>query len=409
MPPVATPATLPIGALPTNRPGNTPLGRPPPGHTANLEHPYTNASRVYVAAGVCIPLILIFAAIRAYNKLYLNRGRSWDDYASMLATVCGLIYISLCIAMVSEGLFGIHIWDLTVSDLRNSPFLLVLIIEALWGPFIWIIKLALFLLYLKLFERFLWFRPLIWGGITVTGLFYFSILITDLVLCAPRAHETYINAFSTPRCNLTKKVGVASGGFNIVTDAYLLALPCIAVSKIQIDPKKKMGVMMGFSAGIMALIASILGLWFRLRVNNDVDNTWNVMPLHLALIVEMTCGLAVLCGPSLCCIVRSERFGKFVKKCKDLTKLSGSSNEASKGSRMRMASLGVGVNLQDQHAHGHKPSTDSHAQLNTHGHNPSTDSNAHLNNQDHKASTDTVTQLNTASSDSDAITAMPKI
>lgn len=251
MAPTAIAATLPIGDLPTNRSGSTPLARPPPGYTANLEHPHTNATRVYVAAGVCIPLILIFAAIRAYNKLYLNRGRGRDDYASMLATVCGLVYISLCIAMVNEGLFGIHIWDLTVSDLQNSPFLLVLVIEALWGPFIWIIKLALFLLYLKLFERFLWFRPLVWGGIYLSGVFYFSVLVADLVLCAPRAQETYVIAFSTPRCDLTKKVGVASGIFNIVTDAYLFALPCMAVMKIQIDPKKKLGVMMGFSAGIM--------------------------------------------------------------------------------------------------------------------------------------------------------------
>ncbi|KAI4197871.1 MAG: hypothetical protein LQ346_002885 [Caloplaca aetnensis] len=283
MPPAAMPSNIPVGYLPTIPSGNTPLASPPPGHTAHLEHPETNSSRVYVAAGVCIPLILIFAAIRAYHRVYIYRGRDWDDYAFILAIICGLIYISLCVAMVSQGLFGSHIWDLTISDLRNSPFLLVLIIEALWGPFIWIIKLALFLLYFKLFNAFLWFRPLVWGGICITGLFYFSIMVADLVLCAPRAHETYIMAFSTPRCNLTKKVGIASGIFNIITDAYLLVLPSIAVKKIQIDPRKKLGIMMGFSAGIIALNASILGLWYRTKVNNDLDNTWNIMPLHLAL------------------------------------------------------------------------------------------------------------------------------
>ncbi|KAI4115016.1 MAG: hypothetical protein LQ338_007924 [Usnochroma carphineum] len=242
----------PVGYLPTIPPGKQPLALPPPGQTANLEHPESNAIRVYVAASICIPLIVSFAGLRTYNKIYVNPGRALDDYTFMLATVCTIVYISLVIALLSKGLFGTHIWDLTLGDLRNTPFLLVLIIEALWGPTIWLIKLSVFLMYLSLFDVLTWFKRLIWAGIAVSGLLYFSTTVAKLALCAPRGSETYIMAFSTPHCDSTKKLGVASGIFNIISDVYLLVLPVPVVWGLRITNKrKKFGVLAGFMTGFL--------------------------------------------------------------------------------------------------------------------------------------------------------------
>lgn len=59
---------------------NEPLSAPPPGETPNFAHPPSRASAVYIAAGICVPLILLFAALRLYAKLAIMKNKkSWDD------------------------------------------------------------------------------------------------------------------------------------------------------------------------------------------------------------------------------------------------------------------------------------------------------------------------------------------
>ena len=58
---------------------NEPLSPPPPGVTPDFVHPESEASEIYIAAGICIPLILIFTAMRFYAKLKIMKGALWND------------------------------------------------------------------------------------------------------------------------------------------------------------------------------------------------------------------------------------------------------------------------------------------------------------------------------------------
>ncbi|KAL8722482.1 MAG: hypothetical protein Q9225_001046 [Loekoesia sp. 1 TL-2023] len=354
----------PMGYSPALPPADQPLARPPPGQTTNLDHPPSNSYHVYIAAAVCIPFILIFAIVRMYVTIRLREHRSKDDYTFMLATVCTLIYISLVIALLSKGLFGTHVWDLTLGDLRNTPFLLVLLLESLWGPFVWFIKLSLLQLYLYLFGRLQWMKRLAWIAILVTGLFYFSITIAKIALCAPRESETYIMAFSTRRCNNTRVLGVVTGVFNIVSDLYLLVLPVPAVWKLQVSGRDKFRSLAAFMTGIIALNASILGLYYRVRANSAVDDTWKIMPLYLAILIEMTCGIIVLCMPSVAKIMKEHNitvFGYF-------NRVNSDANQ--QGTSVRMVKLPEFSSLRNKLSHlkskhGHKTSYNSDTQLGT--------------------------------------------
>ena len=57
-----------------------------------------------------------------------------------------------------------------------------LINGAVYGPVIWLVKLALFLLFFDIFGQLRWMRYCIKLGILVTGLFYLSNLIAFLTL-----------------------------------------------------------------------------------------------------------------------------------------------------------------------------------------------------------------------------------
>ncbi|KAL8863020.1 MAG: hypothetical protein Q9178_000393 [Gyalolechia marmorata] len=294
----------PAGFFPFPPPANMPLALPPPGVTANFDHPASNTWHVNVTAAICIPLIVVFSSLRLYAQWYLYPCRTKADYTFMLAAVWTVIYIGLLIALLDKDLFGRHIWDLKLDDLTNAPFLLVLILEAIYGPFIWIIKVSLFLLYRQVFAPIPYLQYLVWGGITVTGLFYWSTVVAAVALCAPRGSETYIMAFATARCGKTKQLAVATGVFNVLSDLYLLVIPVPATLALHLPRRKKVGLLVLFATGILAFNASALGLHFRIQVNENLDDTWKVMPLYLAIIIEMTCGIAVLCMPAMAAIFR---------------------------------------------------------------------------------------------------------
>ena len=62
-----------------------PLSPPPPGVTSNFAHPQSRASAIYTAAGICLPIILIFAALRFYAKATIMKRIRWDDGESTIS------------------------------------------------------------------------------------------------------------------------------------------------------------------------------------------------------------------------------------------------------------------------------------------------------------------------------------
>ena len=66
--------------------GSDPDSPPPVGTIPNFSHPESRQDMIYIAAGVCLPLMVIFAIVRSYVKLLVIRMRTWDDcMASFLA------------------------------------------------------------------------------------------------------------------------------------------------------------------------------------------------------------------------------------------------------------------------------------------------------------------------------------
>lgn len=230
---------------------DSPLALPPPGVNADFEHPASNAYQVNTAAAFCIPIIIILAALRMYHLLSICRRRTLADYTFMLATVWTVIYIGLVLALFDKGVFGMHIWDVKLKNLTNTPFLLVLLLESLYGPFVWLIKTSLFLLYRQIFSSKAYLQNLVLAGITVTGLYYWSSTVTKIALCAPRANETYIIAFATARCGRTKALAVCSGVFNILSDLYLIILPLPPAWSLHMKPREKLKLIAVFLTGLL--------------------------------------------------------------------------------------------------------------------------------------------------------------
>ncbi|KAM0801902.1 hypothetical protein BDR22DRAFT_145079 [Usnea florida] len=314
-----------------------PLVPPPPGEHSDIAHPPSRAPDLYIAASICLPLIVIFAALRFYAKMIIKKKKTWDDFTCILGLRSQLYqYISrrylhsqlldwrtgsiaYVKSAVSGGTFGLHQWDITDRDFSKEQLLLLLITELIYGPCLWFVKLSLFVLYLEIFGLLRWLRYSVYFGIITTGLFYFATMMVFAITCSPKngyGQTAYLMGLRSPACSRTRPLIEITGAFSVVSDLYLVILPLPAVWSMQLPLRKKIGVSAMFLTGSVACIASILGLYYRVIEINTDDNTWAVLPTWINSDVEMTAGILVCCMPSTAVVLghSKERFSYLLAK-----------------------------------------------------------------------------------------------
>ncbi|KAL8860624.1 MAG: hypothetical protein Q9178_002977 [Gyalolechia marmorata] len=284
---------------------HVPLASPPPGVVQNLENPQSRTYQVWIVSAVFVALSISFMIVRLYAKIAIQRSRTWDDYACVAALVGIMSYTGVTIAALSQPGAGRHLWDTVIGDYTAQGFVQSVVSTALYGPVIFLVKLALFLLYLHLFGRLRWLKWLVWFGILFTGLFYIPGVFIPFTLCAPTKGETWLERSMTPKCrNGAQDYGVAHGTINVLSDFYLLIIPIPAVLSLKMPMEKKIGVIAIFMTGFFACIVSTVALGLRIIYNNSVDITWNVVTLYIMTIVEMNVGLMVACMPSVATVFK---------------------------------------------------------------------------------------------------------
>lgn len=141
-------------------------------------------------------------------------------------------------------------WTPIVFPFTNCLQLSVLY-WTLYEPFIFVIKLSLFLLYLQIFDSLRWLKFLVWSGILVNGAFYFSAMIVILVACTPQRGSNYLETFASPRCSKMMEMSLSIGIFSVISDVYLLIIPIPAVLPLQLPTRQKVGVLTVFLTGLL--------------------------------------------------------------------------------------------------------------------------------------------------------------
>ena len=61
---------------------NLPVRAPPPGVVPNFVDPVSRRYEVYVTAGICLPILALFAVARLYVKVLVLKTRTKDDCES---------------------------------------------------------------------------------------------------------------------------------------------------------------------------------------------------------------------------------------------------------------------------------------------------------------------------------------
>lgn len=229
-------------------PAKLPSMAPPSGFASNFVNPVTLADTIIAVSATTSILAVALLSMRLYSTLGITRSASGDDAASVLAMVFSLAYTGLIVNTRDNARHG---WDLPISAFTAGYFKIILsetIIAALGLLFS---KLSILLLLFRLFSPTQTFRYLVYTAIVWATLISSVTIVVASALCTPRSGESFGSLTVVERCSHQQTWAVVQGALNMPLDFYILYLPIPMVWKLQMRPKRKIGVTAIFMTGFM--------------------------------------------------------------------------------------------------------------------------------------------------------------
>ncbi|KAI0003479.1 hypothetical protein F4779DRAFT_97597 [Xylariaceae sp. FL0662B] len=276
-----------------------PAGLPPSGLQSNLVDPPTQAPVLRTGIYVLLPLMISFFLIRIYTRTRLTHTLGIDDYLCVMALAGTLAHSGVLLAILNLkplSPLGRHTWDIPVAAYSNSYTGLVILALTTYPLVAVLVKLTILALYHRLFRPSVWAKRLIWLGIAVTTVFYAITIIVLLSLCVPRSPDTWLLKVSSGACPAVQvRISLAHGIFGLISDLYILAIPIWQVSGLSIAPKRKVGILIVFLTGLLAIASSAGGLATREQVTLE-DPNFLTTP-YLFGVGELSIGLICSCMP----------------------------------------------------------------------------------------------------------------
>ncbi|KAI0455774.1 hypothetical protein F5B21DRAFT_470595 [Xylaria acuta] len=242
----------------------TPAGMNPNGSPPNFINPETNENIGVVSLSVFIVIATLFVALRLYVPLRVTKHKLWWD---------------------DSGLVSRHIWDTPLAiPILKLPYWTTLV-AALAQPITGLVKLALLLLYYRIFQP----NRLVRYGI------YFGMAAVSTVYTV----WTFVFIFQSVLNSETgSRLSWAQAAFNVATDVYIFVLPISGVLKLHTSRKRKIGIAGVFSTGLAAIVLSVLTLYWRVQYDGkDMDATWNATTRIVISVLEIDVGIMCACMP----------------------------------------------------------------------------------------------------------------
>lgn len=123
-------------------------------------------------------------------------------------------------------------------------------VATFYNPAIFVIKLSIFLLYLRLFAPNIRTRYLIYAGIAYNAITNIAIMVAFPAICAPRGNDNWITSLEKPSCHTPlEDLAVAAGALNFASDVYILLLPVPMIWGLQLPMRRKIGLLTVFATG----------------------------------------------------------------------------------------------------------------------------------------------------------------
>ncbi|OCL14895.1 hypothetical protein AOQ84DRAFT_423185 [Glonium stellatum] len=288
----------------------TPSMMPPPGVEPNFVDPPSASGWATAVVTLFLALMLLILGMRLYCRFIIVKSVGIDDWAALAAGVCfyelsNSLNSCLHAVVLNQGGFGPHSWNVPLSAVMKPSFNQATITPNLFVTQLLVpvasglAKVAILLFIIRIFPRVA--APkiayCIYFGLILNCLFYVTLFIYTVVMCAPRPDA---NGQLPLKCDghLRMTLGVACASINAVLDIYVLCVAIPAIWSLQMPMKRKIGVVLILCTGTASCACSIVALYLRVALGNEDPSRRQVLPLVIT-ILEPLIGIITACLPAL--------------------------------------------------------------------------------------------------------------
>jgi len=279
-----------------------------------------------VAAVITITIIMfLIVAAKVYTKAFITKQPGIDD---LMALIGGLFVIADAAVIVSVFYSsGLSEGSASPAAIGNPKLANRLFVYLLLGPVPnGFAKLSILFLLLKIFPHIA--RPItayfIYLGIVVVFLFYSINVLYTGIHCGPYRHNP---------CSVDTQVKIAkaSASVNLTLDVYVLAIAITNIWTLRMTTRHKLGVIVIFLTGILALVCSIITLYYRVVTTLNPNAIWTQVLVPLVLVIyEPSIALITASLPATPSLwVRLAKTRAFMSTRNLLTRLTGGSHSGS--------------------------------------------------------------------------------
>ncbi|KAI0970100.1 hypothetical protein F4678DRAFT_480782 [Xylaria arbuscula] len=228
-----------------------------------------------------------------------------------VATVLFLAYIACIYAisvMIHDVGFFVHQWNLHVRDVVVFIYNIYTFLTA-YAVMMFFAKTAILLEWIRIFvadrQRNAFFYAACFLIGLNTGVYAAGAIATGLA-CIPR--EKLWHPWIPGRCIDRYVLDTFTAFVNLAIDLGVFLLPQKVIWKLQMSKKRKIGISILFSVGIIACASAAGRAYYTVTLDFEGDVTYEASPAFLFGLAEMTTVLMVFCIPSIPKAFQESRF-----------------------------------------------------------------------------------------------------
>ncbi|KAI9048409.1 hypothetical protein LZ554_007245 [Drepanopeziza brunnea f. sp. 'monogermtubi'] len=254
--------------------------------------------QIIMTASVGMVFSTFWLALRLWTRCRISRELGPDDY---LIVVAWIFAIAMCISELIQCTYGLgtHIWEVDVISL--TTFLqLSMVVGNTYAVALALSKISILAFYLRVFRQ-KWFRILVY----LTAAFVISYTIAGIFIviftCNPVAASWDLRLMMMPstKCLSRPQAYLTAAAFNIVSDIFVISLPCREIWKLQLPIRQRLSLIGIFAVGLAVCIISMVRLRSIVDLLESADTTWDTTTVLIWSTIEAHATIVCACSPTL--------------------------------------------------------------------------------------------------------------
>ncbi|KAJ5041284.1 uncharacterized protein L3040_005832 [Drepanopeziza brunnea f. sp. 'multigermtubi'] len=267
---------------------------------ADYDEPFgaSKSWQMITSASVCMVFSTFWLGLRLWTRSRISRELGPDDY---LIAAAWIFATAMCITEMVQCSYGLgtHLWEVDV--IKFSTFLqLNMVIGNTYAMALALSKISILAFYLRLFQKKR-FRILVY----LTAAFVISYTISGIFVviftCNPVAASWDLKLMMLPstKCLNRPKAYLTAAAFNIMSDIFVISLPCREIWKLQLPLRQRLSLIGIFAVGLAVCVISVLRLKSVANLLNSEDITWDTTILLIWSTIEAHATIVCACSPTL--------------------------------------------------------------------------------------------------------------